>query len=175
MKKSFYIGIIVGCKNAIMNFSETQGLSGKTTIARRKLLKPFIEEIDAVEDLKNDKIKELGKDDGSGSITIKPGTKEYDEIFNFINQISSVEVEIEVGTPINVDELQNATKCNLTNIEISTLIELGILTEEKEEVKVSRKEILKDKILSVKPTEEVIVEEIIAAPVEEITTDNIKE
>lgn len=150
MKKTFFIGIIVGCKSAFDGLSETKGLSGKTTINRRKLLKPFYDEIESFEDLKNEKIKELGIDDGSGKIVIKQNTKEYDSILNFINEISGTEVEIEVGTPINVEELMSATKCDLTDTDITNLIQFGILVEEviESENKKSSKEILKEKLKS---------------------------
>lgn len=179
MKKTFLIGVIVGCKSTFDGLSETKGLSGKTTIARRKLLKPFYDEIESYEDLKNEKIKELGTDDGSGKVVIKPKSKEYDTIVKFINDMSTEQVEIEVGTPINVEELQSATRCELTDTEISNLIEFGILIEEvvEGEKKKSSKEMLKEKLKSKESVEikDDAVEVDKKGPTEPVTEDTSKD
>ena len=97
----------------------------KTSMRLGKFIKVVNEEFKLFNELRNNKIKELGQEDEKGNIVIKEDSEEYKQ---FVKEIEEALLEnIEVDLPeISVEELQGI---KLTTQQLLKLTEVGVIKD----------------------------------------------
>ncbi len=98
-------------------------LDGRRTLQLRKILKSFAQEIDVFNELKDERIKAIGKKDESGNYIIEPDTPEYGEILGYMNELAASEIP----DPEPVLEESDLEKLNVSSDDIDRMEALGLI------------------------------------------------
>jgi hypothetical protein len=123
---------------------------GKLKLQVRRILKPFLEEIKTINEVYVSMFKEAGakpvgeklqleglkKDNFETEIDFQKAVEERESYMKQIDEVGSSEVEITVSNPVSIEEVIDL---DISNSEIDTLMDLGIIVDpeesESEEVK----------------------------------------
>lgn len=138
---------------AIGNLKQCKNLKGSTTLKIRRALKPFVEEIKDYEELRNEKINELGVDDPSNPSKkmIHQSSPNFNKFVEEITEVLNSEVEITVKDPIDISVFETEAELSLSDTDFDILVHLGIITDgaEEEEVKAPAKtEEVKEEVIT---------------------------
>ena len=120
-------------KDSLVKLLNNDGLPIQVSYRLSKAMDSLNKEFNYYEAARNNKIKELGKEDESGNISINPkDTKSFNKYTNELLKVLAEEVEVSVeDAQISIDDLPKDIK--MSPADLSNLV--GFLIKENDNVK----------------------------------------
>src|SRR6056297_2625458 len=109
-------------REALTTLYQTK-VDGKRALKLRKAIKKLGEELETFDEAKNEKIRELGEEDEQGNIQITPGTDAYNEVMQYLNEMTTSEID-DPEPILTEDDLETL---DLSVQEIDQIEALGLL------------------------------------------------
>ncbi len=118
------LGTLINNQGVISKLYKVQ-LDGRRALQLRKILKSFAKELETFEELKNEKVTNIGKKTKDGNFAVEPGTPEYQEAVKYINELANT--DIADPEPVFTDD--SLEKLELSAWELDAIIAMGLYKE----------------------------------------------
>jgi len=116
------LGVLVNNSEILERLYKTR-LDGKRALKLRRTIKRLNEELQTFEEAKNERIKEVGETDEQGNMMVHPGTEEYNELVQYLNEMSGTEIE-DIDPVLSTDDLETL---DLSVEDIDRIEHIGLL------------------------------------------------